>query len=126
MCAVLLLFLLPSCGDGDAHPMRKYGYVVPVVPSNIPRYVPAQSRVRGLEPSEPGQKRIDLRQRYLRAHQAGFCQAAREWEAKRQFTYKSFQDLDEFDATMVEKRGYWDGYRLFKKQVMGVNGIKHP
>jgi hypothetical protein len=112
---VLLLLVGSACGCGDEHLKRKYGYSVPRVPPDIPRYVSANPRVRGLEPREPGQSRIDLHREYLMGHEGGFCDAAQEWEANGQFKYKSFQDLDEYDAIMPFKRGYWDGYSLFMK-----------
>ncbi len=115
MCVAFLVFIILLCGCGDSRLERKYHYATPKVPADIPHFVAAQPRVRGLEPSESGEKRIDLHDRYLTAHQRGFCDAAREWENSRQFMYKSFQDLDEIDATEVEKRGYWEGYTLFKK-----------
>jgi hypothetical protein len=118
MLVVLLLLVIPGCGRDDSPLMRKYGYAVPQVPGDIPQYVPAVPRVRGLEPQEPGQKYIDLHQRYLSHHQAGFCDAAREWQTTGHFKYKSIDDDDLIlDTSMEGRRGYWDGYASFQDRV---------
>ena len=124
MSVVLLLFVFPGCGGDESSLIRKYGYTVPSIPGDIPQYVPTDPRLRGLEPREPGQKDIDLHLRYLTHHKAGFCDAAREWQACGQLMYKSFEDINTLDTSMEGKRGYWDGYTWFRnRHVVGAKEL---
>ena len=115
MCCIVTLIPL-FCGCGDSYLKRKYNYTPPEVPPDIPRFVAANPRIRGLEPSETGQIRIDLHDRYLTAHERGFCDAAREWKRSSSSSTSHSNSLTNGMLSHLGKRGYWDGYSLFKKR----------
>ncbi|MHB8865469.1 MAG: hypothetical protein ACYC6N_24070 [Pirellulaceae bacterium] len=113
----LLCLFVSVCGCARDY-ARQYGYTEPQVPDDIPHYINADPKVRGIDQPDTDDNRIDLHRRYLVAHRAGFCEAAQQWEESGRFTYSSFADINEFDASTDAKRGYWDGYCVFKQKVL--------
>ena len=111
---ILLSVLVCSCQKDFA---TKYGYRDPQVPSDIPHYKQPVVGARGYDTPDPGETIIDLHKRYLYTHKRAFCEAAEQWERDGRFDYRSFRDVVSMDFTWEGKRGFWDGYQLFKRQI---------